>query len=366
MLMCACCGLRKIDSDMKLKYRLVKLEDLNILKLSKEETEEHRARISDPNYNPTPPCNDSGGTKLFELWKLYGVYPQVAGAEEYHHLHPEFVETISRDAEEDKEEDEGNDRNDDDNDGDSSYTAAMICDQCHDSIERGKLPAYSLANEIDHGVAQRIGLEPLSVIELHILFLVQTYIQIVKIETNTGRQRNHTKSTLRGNCIHFSHDAPSVLCYVLKVDTMVSDICIQFAGCKSKYNHLFKRLNDMDSAHVMGRAFNLYMWYSVLRVVNKLYTEEPERPSLSELQRRLKEVNSVLVGEAIKTFDDELVENKNIQSNDVAQIRTTSQNTALHQSDLQCSVGHEVRVQTAFRSMTGFSFSSVLSLTLLE
>ena len=79
---CACCGYRKMDTDTKLRYCLVKLEDLNILKLSKEETEEHKARISDPIYNPMLPCDNVGGTKLFELWKLYGIYPQVANANE--------------------------------------------------------------------------------------------------------------------------------------------------------------------------------------------------------------------------------------------------------------------------------------------
>ena len=244
------------------------------------------------------PCDNVGGTKLFELWKLYGIYPQVANANEYYHLHPEFVKSISCQDEEDSDgdRDEGDDKDDgygeddvdyrDDgdeggegDDGDDDLCmSAMICDQCHGPIKGGKLPAYSLANGVDHGVAQRIGLEPLSVIELHIISLVWTYIQIIKIETNTGRQRDHTQSALRGNCIHFPHDLPSVLCRVLEVENMASDICIQFAGSKGEYDHLFRRLHDMDSAHVMGRAFNLYTWYSVLRVVNRLYKDKPEPP----------------------------------------------------------------------------------------
>ena len=356
---CACCGYRKMDTDPNLRYRLVKLEDLGILELTKEETEEHRARISEPIYNPTLPCDDIGGTKLFQLWKLYGIYPQVPNAEEYYHLHPEFVKNISCQDEEDKE----GDRDDgDDGDGDSCM-AAMLCDQCHGSIKGGKLPAYSLANGVDHGVAHRIGLEPLSVIELHIISLVRTYIQIIKIETNTGRQRDHTQSALRGNCIHFPHDSPSVLCKVLEVDNMASDICIQFAGSKGEYDHLFKRLHDMDSAHVMGRAYNLYTWYSVLRVVNRLYEDEPEPPALSELQRRLKEVNRTLVDDAIKTFDDALVENRMIQSDDVAQIRTTSQSTELHETHLDCSSRHEVRRQLLAVHGQVSAFSSVPSLT---
>ena len=144
---------------------------------------------------------------------------------------------------------------------------------------------------------------------------------------------------------------------------MASDICIQFAGSKGEYDHLFRRLHDMDSAHVMGRAFNLYTWYSVLRVVNRLYKDEPEPPPLSELQRRLKEVNHTLIGDAIKTFDDALVENRMIQSDDVAQIRTTSQSTALHDTNLDCSSGLEVRRQLLAVHGQVSAFSYVLSLT---
>ena len=143
---------------------------------------------------------------------------------------------------------------------------------------------------------------------------------------------------------------------------MASDICIQFARSKGEYDHLFRRLHDIDSAHVMGRAYNLYTWYSVLRVVNRLYEDEPEPPALSELQRRLKEVNRTLVDDAIKTFDDALVENRMIQSDDVAQIRTTSQSTELHETHLDCSSRHEVRRQLLAVHGQGSAFSSVFSL----
>ena len=81
----------------------------------------------------------------------------------------------------------------------------------------------------------------------------------------------------------------------------------------------------------------------MLRIVNRLYEDEPEPPPLTELQRRLKEVNRILVGDAIKTFDDALAENRMIQSDDVAQIRTASQSTALHEMDCDSSSGEEVR-----------------------
>ena len=61
----------------------------------------------------------------------------------------------------------------------------------------------------------------------------------------------------------------------------------------------------------MGRAYNLYAWYSVLKVVNKLYKDQPA--PFAEFQSRLEEVNKDVLENALKTFDDSLVENNDIQ-----------------------------------------------------
>ena len=89
-------------------------------------------------------------------------------------------------------------------------------------------------------------------------------MQVVKIETNTGRQRKHTQCALKGNYIHFPNDSPSVLSDVLQSDNMTSDICVHLAGSKGEYDQLYRHLMVTSSAHVMGQAFNLYTWYSVL------------------------------------------------------------------------------------------------------
>lgn len=40
------------------------------------------------------PVDESAIESCFKIWKLYGVYPQVADQEVYHHLHLEFVRTV--------------------------------------------------------------------------------------------------------------------------------------------------------------------------------------------------------------------------------------------------------------------------------
>ena len=198
-----------------------------------------RERIRDPRFNASLPCDSTGKERVFEIWKLFGIYPQREDSDDYYHLHPEFVEEVdAKDKKEDKE----------DEDSDSTSTATdshndqarahevMICDRCRSHIKSDRVPPYSLAKGVDFGDADRIGLEPLSVFESHILSPVRTYIKVVKIETNTGRRREHTQSTLKGSCIYFPHDSPRVLCELFSEENMKSDICIQFAGSRGEYD----------------------------------------------------------------------------------------------------------------------------------
>ena len=183
---------------------------------------------------------------MFEIWKLFGIYPQRKGSNDYYHLHPEFVEEVDvKDKETDREEEEKEEKEDSDNmstatDSYNNERAAahevMICDRCWSHIKSGKVPPYSLAKGVDFGDADRIGLEPLSVFKSHILLPVRTYIKVVKIETNTGRRREHTQSTLKGSCIYFPHDSPRVLCKLFSEENMKSDICVQFVGSRGEYD----------------------------------------------------------------------------------------------------------------------------------
>ena len=63
----------------------------------------------------------------------------------------------------------------------------------------------------------------------------------------------------------------------------------------------------------MGRAYNLYTWYSVPKLINKLYGDQPDPPPFAEFQSRLDEVNKDVLESALKTFDDSLVKNNDIQ-----------------------------------------------------
>ena len=216
-----------------------------------------RERIQDPRFNASLPCDSTGKERVFKIWKLFGIYPQREDTDDYYHLHPEFVEEVDvKDKEKDRE-----DKIDEDSDNTSNATDSyneqapayevMICDHCRSHIKSGKVPPYSLAKGVDFGDADRIGLEPLSVFESHIISPVRTYIKVVKIETNSGRRREHTQSTLKGSCIYFPHDSPRVLCEVFSKENMKSDICIQFSGSRGEY--------DQVSSVVLRLMFAFYL-----------------------------------------------------------------------------------------------------------
>lgn len=96
---------------------------------------------------------------------------------------------------------------DKDKDGDLKATCckATICKNCRAYIRKENMPPYSLTKGVDHGNAHRIGVLPISIVKLHILSLVRTYVQVIKIKGNLNRCWEHTQCTLKGNCIHFPH-----------------------------------------------------------------------------------------------------------------------------------------------------------------
>ena len=166
-------------------------------------------------------------------------------AKRYYHLHPEFVEQVS-----------------------SVYNTmgvdvtfcVRICKTCCNSLDKMKnnvkeedafviprdsddaanVPHFSI-KRVDFGCYQQVGLEPLSVMERHIISKYRFYSQIIKIESNTGRQTEHRQNSLKGCCILFDHDSPRITKDLLSAETMGEDSCIQFVGPKGEYDKLLTR-----------------------------------------------------------------------------------------------------------------------------
>merc|ERR1712232_786322 len=80
--------------------------------------------------------------------------------------------------------------------------------------------------------------------------------------------------------------APSTCSKLLSVPSLTSDIALQFVGAEGEYDYMYDQLYKINSANILGKAHNIYSWYKVLRVVNKLYIDEPEAPQFAQFLLR--------------------------------------------------------------------------------
>ena len=83
-----------------------------------------------------------------------------------------------------------------------------------DSDDAASVPQFFFI-KIDFGCYHQVGLEPLSVMDCHIISKYRLYSQIINIESNTDRQTEHSQSSLKGCCILFDHDSPRIAKYIL-------------------------------------------------------------------------------------------------------------------------------------------------------
>jgi len=217
---CACCGFRAPDVlDIgTVSYSYKPVEDLKeVLLLRDNDLHDHLYRMSDDTYTMTLPIDEEGNTDVFPVWKAWSIWGHPENKEEYYHLHPEFVEEY-------QDKDKG---------GKVSYRA-MVCDTCWKYIMKGKKPPLSIASGVDFGHFRRIhpNLEPLSLFERHIVSKVRSYAQVIKIESNTNRRREHTQCTLKGCCIVFPHDSPTICRELLTEKSMKQNLCLHFVGAE--------------------------------------------------------------------------------------------------------------------------------------
>ena len=218
-------------------------------------------------------------------------------------------------------------------DTDLLNSRARLCPSCikFATIKRQD-PPLSLKPGIDFGSYRRIGLIPLSLMERHIVSKYRHYSQVVKIESNSGRQVEHTQCCIKGCCIAFSHDSPKVCSDLLSKENILSDIGIHFVGPEGSYDTLLQKTRTTKSVHLFARAHVVYQWLHVLKMVHPLYRDEPDLPPFEVFQSRLDGTIDELLARSLSTTDGDAVERTNIARDDVAGIRSTSQIGPRHSS----------------------------------
>ena len=201
---------------------------------------------------------------------------------------------------------------------------AVLCPDCADSIKKKKIPNNAIANGVDFGLGSRIGLTDPSVRELNIIAYVRYYYNIIKIESNSRRLREHQQSAIKGSSILFVQDAPQVVSNLLSPETMNSNVFLHFVGYKGEFDSLYKKTMQSKSADVFGRSWVIYQWLSVLHVTNLLY-QNLQVPSFFHFKNLLNSATRNFISKSLNTFDNNTrMETVDQMKDDVAGVRATT------------------------------------------
>ena len=136
---------------------------------------------------------------------------------------------------------------------------ALFCNSCFVSVKNKKLPKICLASGYDFGNPYKIGLQPLTIVEIFAISVNRLYCKCIKVfpEAKVSGLR------LRSSCIVFEQDCIETWNKVLPRVTNMSDgIKIYFYGFKGKD----------EAALLHGLAdTNGTVSSSSLMVTNKIY-----------------------------------------------------------------------------------------------
>jgi hypothetical protein len=98
---------------------------------------------------------------------------------------------------------------------------AAICSKCHSNIMVGKpsIPKLAIAAGIDFGNYDRIGLEPLTIVEELLISKSRLYVSIVKLIGSRAQERQSAK---KGHVIIFPQpDGPLKLAELQRMNSSI-------------------------------------------------------------------------------------------------------------------------------------------------
>jgi hypothetical protein len=263
---CAACGVRSIESE----YKTVSIHKLDQLKLSDEGMCWYKDLDS---YTALASVYEHQGT-------LY-------------HLHSESV--------------------------DSSTCEATLCFDCVNSIKKTTLHRFSLKVGHDYGdvswpLQADFQLQPLTLIEKHLIVRVRLYASIIKLY-----QSSRSSRVLKGHVISFLHDGPeAVAAYLPDVSGTAKAFKVLFVGTNGRPE---KGENTIAHKELRVRVRNVYNWLRMLKVCNPLYkdielrNDEATRAAMEALPTQLLKDSSAI------TEKDSLIIDS-LATDDAAKVRS--------------------------------------------
>ncbi len=310
---CASCGIRYPGNEEK--YHKWKLEDLPSCLQFIEGNNYAFENIILDKTEISIPINEKGDIGIVKPRDVLALYTYVDqyGNEKLYHLHPELVNQ--------KEQ------------------IIYVCGTCNNDLIKNKKPKFSIANGVDFGNYDRIGLTKPNVHERCILALLRFFSHFVKITPNMGNQQtNYTQCRIQGHCILFPHDAPKEIGkdFCKTVDKLKQHIkhClyIHFVDPTGKPDQMIR--STLSATTILARSYVVYQWLKVLKSINPLYSNLDMPMAYPEFKQVVDECKEEMICNATCADDAEEINFELGIGSDVAQVRAKHNESVYENVDI--------------------------------
>ena len=194
---CGCCGIRLLERQREpvIKFRQLMLDepDAQILVYTSKEEQGLKKIINNPASEVCIPIDEAWNMKTVQVWKARSVYIEhQSGRDKFWHLHPELVNTTPE-----------------------GELFTTICPSCNDQIKKEKRPLMSIANGVDFGYYQRLGLTLPDLHEQLIISRSRLFFATIKVSHNTyGVVNSDLTNRFKCHAVIFPHDSSQVASYM--------------------------------------------------------------------------------------------------------------------------------------------------------
>ncbi len=211
-----------------------------------------------------------------------------------------------------------------------------VCIHCYTDIKQNIIPKFSVANGHDYGDFTRVKeLEPLTIVEKHLISYNRLYGSILKLKDGQNRQ-------LVGNLITFEHNGPErsaeqfILPHILGISDMIQ---IAFVGSREEYEVKRKDV-ILTCGQIQVRAKNVYNWLRVLKKCNPKYWNI----KIDESEQCINLMNKITkdLVDNIQIIDSEsLIKVEKIVTDDTSKVREIKEdycdNKLFTKDDINCT-----------------------------
>ena len=241
---CGLCGIREMEIPNRIHYRLMDLNDIDVVHFSYEDTLKLHGMIDQGSV--TIPISEEDTCEVYP-WKAKSCYESQRYPGRFYHVHPELVELQDN----------------------KEYT--RVCPTCASKVDDKKIPPLSIANGIDFGYYKRI--PELTEPNLHeqlILSQVRLFQSVLRVQRNTG-QKNYTRHNIKANAIMFTHDAPDRVLAHLNDNSFNNCLKVYFLDENGKADWLAKK--TFKTANILARTYVIKQWLLVLGELNYWFVD---------------------------------------------------------------------------------------------